>query len=206
MQLDKELSAHYEKNKARIRARLNDFKQVPKEDYFYEFCFCLCTPQSKAASALQVQNKLKELNFLNNPFYPVEILAVPEHYIRFHNQKAKRIQDAASYYPKIQEILDSESAPKEKRMKIYQSVNGFGMKEASHFMRNIGYEGLSILDRHILRNLVKLGVFADLPNISTVKNYLSAELAFLSFADEVAIPIDELDLLFWSFENGDIIK
>ena len=31
-------------------------------------------------------------------------------------------------------------------------------KEASHFLRNIGYRDLAILDRHILRNLKKHGV------------------------------------------------
>lgn len=204
--LDEKLLEHYDKVQDRIKRRLQEFKEVPKSEYFYEFCFCLCTPQSKAANALIVQKKLKELDFENKPFNPVDILATPENYIRFHNQKAKRIENAPKIFPEIMSILESEESNFDKRAKIHKLVNGFGLKEASHFMRNIGYEGLAILDRHILKNLVKLGVYPEVPNISTVKGYYAAETGFLAFAREVLIPIDELDLLFWSYENGDIIK
>lgn len=203
---DKNISLHYEKNISAIRMRLNDFRNIQREDYFYELCFCLCTPQSKAANALQVQNKLKAADIYNTFLNPVSILADKNHYIRFHNQKAKRILELIPKFPKIMGILDSEATPAEKRLEIYRNITGFGMKEASHFMRNIGYSRLAILDRHILKNLVKLGVFATVPNISSVKNYLAIESEFLNFADEAGIPVDELDLLFWSYENGEIIK
>jgi N-glycosylase/DNA lyase len=74
-------------------------------------------------------------------------------------------------------------------------------------MRNIGRSGgLAILDRHILRNLKRFGVIRSIPATLTTKRYLSIERRFARLADEIGIPIDELDLLFWSMETGEIRK
>lgn len=49
-------------------------------------------------------------------------------------------------------------------------------KEASHFLRNVGFgEDIAILDRHILKNLVKLEVINELPKTLTPKLYLEIE-------------------------------
>ncbi len=53
------------------------------------------------------------------------------------------------------------------------NVLGLGYKEAGHFLRNIGLaEELAILDRHILKNLVILGVIDEIPKSLTRKRYL----------------------------------
>ncbi|MFI5201154.1 MAG: DNA lyase, partial [Candidatus Kapaibacterium sp.] len=80
------------------------------------------------------------------------------------------------------------------------------MKEASHFLRNIGVRGLAILDRHILKHLKRLGVIKLIPTSLTKKRYLEIEKRWKKFADRVGISIDELDLLFWSIETGEIRK
>jgi thermostable 8-oxoguanine DNA glycosylase len=44
------------------------------------------------------------------------------------------------------------------------NVKGIGYKEAGHFLGNIGFnQDLAILDRHILKNLKKLGVINAVP-------------------------------------------
>jgi N-glycosylase/DNA lyase len=80
------------------------------------------------------------------------------------------------------------------------------MKEASHFLRNIGVRGLAILDRHIFRHLIRLQVIRAMPKSLTKKRYLSIEKKWHRFADDVGISLDELDLLFWSMETGEIRK
>ena len=35
--------------------RLKDLKNINKDKYFYEFCFCILTPQSSAQKAMLVQ-------------------------------------------------------------------------------------------------------------------------------------------------------
>lgn len=198
---------NYEEIKAKIESRLSEFKKVPEQKYFYELCFCLCTPQSKAANALIVQNKLEDLSFLTNPdCNPLPLLNDKKHYIRFHNQKAQRLLKARSEWHRIKAIINSDLNNRSKRDELYHTVNGFGMKESSHFLRNIGYEGLAILDRHILKNLIISGVFTTIPKIGTIKQYHEVENRFHDFSRSVGIPIDHLDLLFWSNEAGEIIK
>lgn len=192
--------------KTEIQSRLRDFASVPESAYFYELCYCLCTPQSKAENAMKVQNILLEIDFFNNPFDPSEILRQPENYIRFHNQKSLRLLKARKQWYEILEIIKSDIENTNKRMMIFEKVNGFGMKESSHYLRNIGYRDLAILDRHILKHLVNCGLYEQIPKISSPKQYLEVEKSFIEFAANINIPIDELDLLFWSYEAGSILK
>ncbi len=196
----------YESMKPLIQKRLQDFTSINEKNYFYELCYCLCTPQSKAANANKVQQKLASSDFLNTKFDPTQLLRDKDHYIRFHNQKAKRLLAAADSFNDVKEILDSNLGTADKRIIISQLVNGLGMKESSHFMRNIGYSGLAILDRHILKNLVLCGLYDAVPKVSSVKQYIGVENEFQHFAEAVGISIDELDLLFWSYETGEILK
>lgn len=196
----------YKEFNREIKKRLSEFREVPENKYFYELCFCICTPQSKAANALIVQKELEKRHFLNKPFNPVKLLQKKENYIRFHKTKAKRLLEARDIFPDVQNILKSSIPPIEKRNWIAANVKGLGMKEASHFLRNIGYRNLAILDRHILKHLVLCGLFDEIPKVSSKNDYLAVEKTFLKFANKVKIPIDELDLLFWSYETGIIIK
>lgn len=192
--------------KPSIKQRLEDFKNVPSDKYFYELCFCICTPQSKASSALAVQNELEKLDFLNNDFDPTPILRKKDNYIRFHNQKSNRLLIIKEQWPIIKAILDSDLESQEKREWINNNVNGIGRKESAHYLRNIGYTDLAILDRHILKHLVTCGVFSEIPNISTKSRYDEVSQNFLVFSKNVGIPMDELDLLFWAEEAGEILK
>jgi N-glycosylase/DNA lyase len=190
----------------KIKKRLEDFANVNESEYFYEMCFCLLTPQSKAKNAMMVVDELKRLNFFENPFDASDILRRPANYIRFHNSKAQRLLEARESFPIVKAILNSELSTSEKRLKIKNIVNGYGMKEASHFLRNIGFRGLTILDRHILKLLVVCCVYTKVPDVSTVNNYLSVENKFLEFARNTGFDVDELDLLFWSMNTGEILK
>ncbi len=206
MNLPIEYALHYEAYKVRIVKRLEEFKQVPESDYFYELCFCICTPQSKAENALQVQNKLMQADFYNKPFLPFEILADNAHYIRFHNQKAQRIYNLVALYPEILKLIKLDIPNIDKRNLLALRINGFGLKESSHFLRNIGYTNLAILDRHILKHLLKCGVIDEIPKILNNKLYFEIEHKMSLFADAVGIPLDYLDLLFWSYSAQNIIK
>jgi N-glycosylase/DNA lyase len=95
----------------------------------------------------------------------------------------------------------------ETREWLVKNVKGLGYKEATHFLRNIGKNGeLAILDRHILRNLKRYGAIRTIPETLSRKKYLQIEKQFQKFAQQVEIPINAMDLLFWSFETGEILK
>lgn len=149
---------------------------------------------------------LQEYGFRETPFDPVDILRAPEHYIRFHNTKARRLLAVREQFAEIESMLLSNQTPEQKRWWLVENVNGIGMKEAAHFLRNIGHRELGILDRHILKHLTACGVFPHVPNVGSLRQYVEAETAFRSFAALVGIPMDELDLFFWYLEAGEIFK
>ncbi|MCS6966657.1 MAG: hypothetical protein NZ473_07820 [Candidatus Kapabacteria bacterium] len=83
-------------------------------------------------------------------------------------------------------------------------VTGFGMKEASHFLRNTGAGGIAVIDRHIVRWLQRLGYPALLPQRN--RDYEQWEAVFIHLAQMLGIPVEALDLLCWSLETGEILR
>lgn len=201
-----ELQQQFTSIRPAIQQRLAEFAAVPFANYFYELCFCVCTPQSKARNAHAVVEQLRERGFGQQPFDPTDILRQPECYVRFHNTKAQRLLAVHKQFSAVAEVLQSERTAQQKRLWLAENIQGIGMKEAAHFLRNIGYRNLGILDRHILRHLVACGVFPAVPPIGTTRLYTKAENAFSTFAHDVGIPMDELDLFFWYLEAGEIFK
>jgi len=199
----KELSQQYQKKKAEIKSRLNDFANLHKDDYFYELCFCILTPQSSAKRADSCIKELKNLDFKNKNINPFQILHKK---IRFHNHKSAYLVKAKENYKKIERAIENIKDSKELREFLVKNIKGYGYKESSHFLRNIGYKNLAILDRHILKNLNKLKIIHEIPKSLNKDNYLKIEKQFQEFAEKINIPMDELDLLFWSLETGEIFR
>ncbi|HTY11839.1 MAG TPA: N-glycosylase/DNA lyase [Bacteroidota bacterium] len=190
-----------------IQRRLEDFRAVPPEKYFYELVYCFMTPQSSAVNAAKAQKTLMDRDFQNADIDPEPLLHQKEYYIRFHRTKAKLLVTMKQQYGEILRAVTNGETAFEKRKWLAENVKGLGYKEATHFLRNVGLnDGLAILDRHILKNLKRFGAIRSLPRTLTKKKYLSVERSFQKFAREVGIPIDELDLLFWSSETGEILK
>jgi N-glycosylase/DNA lyase len=201
------LRAGHAEQKENIQNRLEEFAAVPTTEYFYEMAYCILTPQSSARNAAAVVTVLKNSRFAAHPYDAESLLGSGDHYIRFHRTKARRLLRLATSWNVIEEALSTSRPPADLRYWLVDNIDGFGMKEATHFMRNIGKNaGLAILDRHILRNLVRLGVIPEVPSSLSKKKYLTIESAFSSFARSVGIPLDELDLYFWSRETGEILK
>jgi N-glycosylase/DNA lyase len=203
----KELKHHYRINKTAIRVRLADFQSVSPSDYFYELVYCLLTPQSSAAHAEQVVSLLSSAGFHNKNVDPEPFLRRKECYIRFHRTKSRHLLRMKNQFSFIAQKLSVPDLSFELREWLVKNVIGLGYKEASHFLRNIGKnDGLAILDRHILRNLNRLGVVNLIPKSISKKQYLELERSFSKCATTLGIAFDELDLLFWSMETGEIRK
>ena len=197
------LQDEYQKRVSIIKARLNEFSKISKDDYFYEACFCILTPQSSAKQAWKSILSLKEEDFKNKNIDPVKFLSDK---IRFHHNKSKYLLELKEKWNNINEKLNSIKDSNKLREFLVQNVKGFGLKESSHYLRNIGYRDLAILDRHILKNLHKYNVINEIPSNLTPKTYLEIEDKFKEFSSKLNIPLDELDLLFWSMETGEVFK
>ena len=197
----------YTERKEAIQKRLKEFSAVLPQNYFYELAYCLLTPQSSARSAAKVIQIFTELDFEHREIDPESILRNKSHYIRFHHTKAGHLQVMKTQFAEIQKHLQQNFSAEETREWLVQHVKGLGYKEATHFLRNIGRNGeLAILDRHILRNLKRYGAIRTIPKTLSPNHYFRIEKKFQQFAQRSGIPINDLDLLFWSFETGEILK
>lgn len=107
---------------------------------------------------------------------------------------------------KIKDKLDGHD-PFAAREWLVSNIKGIGYKEASHFLRNIGMgTDMAILDIHILRNMKRLGIIAQVPSSLTKQKYMDIEEKLRRFSNIVRIPMSHLDLLFWGMETGNIFK
>jgi len=201
-----ELQALHRRWGGPIRERLEQFARVREEEYFYELLYCLLTPQSSARSAARAVDALRTADCWDDPSFLASVLGARSSYIRFHNTKARRIVAARRLFPLVREHLSSIAEAQEQRRWLVANVEGLGWKEASHFLRNIGRRDLAILDRHILKNLYRHRVLPSPIGGLTARRYAMVEQGFRRFGAALRISIDELDLLFWSRETGEILK
>jgi N-glycosylase/DNA lyase len=210
----RELKKIYSSIKPRIKARLSEFESLWRtgadEKIFHELVFCLLTPQSNAKSCWAAVEDLREKDLL---FKANERkLAENLNRTRFRNNKARYICEARGNFRRGDEItlkpcLEAFHNPIEAREWLVRSVKGYGYKEASHFLRNIGLgKDIAILDRHILKNLKLAGVIRQVPSSLSKAKYLEIEGKMRGFSRKINIPLDHLDLLLWYKEAGEVFK
>lgn len=209
----KEIEEVYKKFKNDIDMAIKGYEETiyyDEKDYFAEIAFCILTPQSKARNAWAAIEKLKEngLLYTGNEEDIVEYLNV----VRFKNNKAKYLIELRNLMTRNGK-LDSKNILKEigdvfeKRNWILKNIKGMGLKEAAHVLRNLGYgRYLAILDRHVLKNLMELGVIKEIPKTLTPKIYFEIEEKMKEYSKYVNIPMDALDLVFWSQQAGEVFK
>lgn len=210
----KEIEKIYKEKKSDFKKRLQEFRDTwnkgTNKDIHLELSFCILTPQSKALNSWQAITNLKENNliFTGSAEEMVEYLNI----VRFKNNKSKFLVALREQMTKNGEIVTKDffsSIPTtfEKREWIVKNIKGMSYKEAGHFLRNVGFGSeVAILDRHILRNLVKLEVIDEIPKTLSPKIYLEIEKKMKEYCDFVKIPMDEMDLLLWYKEAGVIFK
>ncbi|RKX48489.1 MAG: DNA lyase [Thermotoga sp.] len=213
--LPREIKELYEMRKSDIERRLKEFKELFENSnddrIFAELIFCLLTPQSKAKICWKAVENLMEKDLLIHGSYEQVLRELKG--VRFKKNKAKYIIEARKTFTReneirIKSVISSFSDSKKAREWLVKNVKGMGYKEASHFLRNIGFgEDLAILDRHILKNLRLLRVIEDIPKKTlTKKRYMEIENKMREFSRDIGIPLSHLDLLFWSKETGEIFK
>jgi N-glycosylase/DNA lyase len=206
-----ELMQHYSPVKPKIESRLMDFRRIwenaTDEELFRELAFCLLTPQSKAKTCWRAVERLCEKNMMaiSGP----EQISMELSGVRFHKRKGEYICLARDMFgsQSLRSTLSGFADPAQAREWLVTNIKGMGYKEASHFLRNIGLgENLAILDRHILKNLVLLGVINESPASLTKRIYLEIEGKMAAFSQDAKIPMSHLDLLLWYKEAGEVFK
>lgn len=209
-----------------IKQKYDTFRMIwglGDSEIFPELVFCLCTPQTNAKHGWKATKALIQSGYLHVPINNIveeqqRIIIISnilsEAGVRFKKNKAKYIVQAIKRFNNgfpfktfIKQKIESYSDMIEVRNWFADNVYGMGMKEASHFLRNIGLgENICILDRHILRNLEEYGVVEKIPQSISKKAYLNIEKEMIKFSKEVNIPIFALDFVFWYRAKGELFK
>ena len=158
-----------------------------------ELAFCISTANSSAAAGLKFQKLLESEVGIE------EALKIAG--VRFHNRKSEYIREAFENFELVEKALKLES---EKARKILLKIKGLGMKEASHFLRNVGREDVAIVDRHILRWLGKQGF--EIPDNITPKRYLEVEKLLRDISEEKKETLAKMDLRIWAEMTGKVLK
>jgi len=197
-----------------IRGRLNEFqavRQARNDDRLWEemvFCFFTggCSAQMGLRSVEAVRPLLKEGD-------QTQLAKALTGVHRYPNERAKYIVHSRAFLEtdcdlKLGDRLASFDCDLARRdwLAREKGIKGLGYKEASHFLRNIGYTGYAILDKHVLRCLTELKIIDDPKPPNTRSRYLTVEGKLRELTDTAQIDFDEMDLVLWSMKTGTILK
>jgi N-glycosylase/DNA lyase len=211
-----DIRATHKARRKEIRLRLDQFRNVWRqgsdEQLWEELVFCIFTAGASARMGFRSvdavrpflrdggrEDMTRALKTAGAHRFPVErpgYIVITRDYLREHCDMALR--------EKLQSFVD----PLERRdwLAREKRIKGLGYKESSHFLRNIGLLGHAILDKHVMSCLADLEVVETSKPPATRARYLDTEERLRSFAREIRIDFDELDLVLWSMKTGEVLK
>lgn len=227
-----QLNLDYKNKKNKIQERLSQFQKFFNEPYswfyrdsnlillpveanddnrlFEELAFCIFTANTSAEMGLKAVDAVR--NVLMNGAAS-DMTKRLEGIYRFNNVRPAHIIHTRNYLKntlnfKLKNKIESFKNKNELRdfFALNKDIKGLAYKEASHFLRNIGFKGYAILDKHIINSLHEFDVIKTNEKPKNNKEYLEIEGKFKDFSKDIGIDMDELDLLLWSRKNGRILK
>lgn len=189
-----------------VKNKLKEFeknKNLSLDEKFFELCFCIMVANNNLKRTLKIWKFLKKekifLKYSKNELsYKLKELG-----LRFYNKRGEFIIYARRKKRKIEEILKFKDL-KKIREHMALEFKGIGFKEASHFLRNIGYKDFAILDRHILKILKKFEILNEIPKNLSKKKYLKIEKTLEKFAKKLNISQAELDIYLFYLDSRTI--
>jgi len=188
-----------------VDRRMAEFGAAGRDEraQFSELCFCVLTANYTAEGGARIQEAIGG-SFESLPRRDLG-RALRSLGYRFPNTRAAFIAENQRLRSNLQQTLRCFGNGPEAREWLVANVKGFGYKEASHFLRNTGSRDVAIVDRHILRFLVREGLIEE-PKTLSRRRYLSIERLLGAIATEVGISLAELDLYLWYMMTGKVLK
>ena len=197
-----------------IRRRLSGFEAILRsgtdDDLWEEMVFCFFTGGCSAKMGMRSINAVRHL--LQNGDQ-TELAKALTGVHRYPNARSRYIVASRDFLRehcdlKLRSKLQSFECHFERRDWLVREkgIKGLGYKEASHFLRNIGFKGYAILDKHVLRCLAELKIIDDPKPPNTRSAYLRVEQKLKDLTAATQIDLDEMDLVLWSMRTGEILK
>jgi len=210
------LETIYHKNKEWIEMSENELWQ--------ELCLCILSSNVPYELALSAVQHLRKKGFLslqwiaNSPdsdkvianelsrpiYFPKKINGGLRRY-RFPNIRAKNIFQSAKVISSkkfwILELLRTSNSEIEVRNLLVSHISGIGLKEASHFLRNIKYsKNLAIIDSHVVKFLEKIYDDKRIKTKTlTQTTYLELENRILDICNNLRVNPSIFDMAIWHF-------
>ena len=196
--------------KMMVESRMDEFRGVHEMDtykWYEEMVYCLLTAYASAVMGQRCLDALCQNNVLLEGSEEDIRRVLVETGHRFPNKRSEYIFNTRALAPSIKETIRGFDESKEARVWLVKNVKGLGWKEGSHYLRNIGYFDLAIIDRHILNNLREFQLLdEDGKKGLTRKRYLAIEELLDVVADKLKLEPGELDLYMWYRKTGVVLK
>ena len=211
--IEKIKQVHRERS-AEIRKRLAEFERIRERgsdaEIWEEMVFCFFTGGCSARMGLRSIDAVRP-HLARGDWETLREALSGVH--RYPNARARYVVESRDFLERdvgfrIKAKLENFDCDLERRDWLVREkgIKGLGYKEASHFLRNIGYKGYAILDKHVLRCLAELKIIDDPKPPNTRSKYLSVENRLKTLTETVGIDFDEMDLVLWSMKTGEILK
>jgi N-glycosylase/DNA lyase len=209
-----ELRQIYYDKRGVIQERLAEFSRLREsasdERLFEELTFCIYTAGASARMGLRCVEAVRPVLMTGSLR---DIQKALDHRHRWPDARGAYVYETREYLRenfgmRMRELLEGFESAEQRRdfFAANPGIRGLGYKEGSHFLRNVGFRGYAILDKHILARLAEMGVIESPKPPSTKKKYVALEEKMKLFAQEIGLDFDELDLLLWYTKTGEILK
>jgi N-glycosylase/DNA lyase len=207
------LAAHAER-RDEIRKRLAEFADIgaggSDERLWEEMVFCFFTGGCSARMGLRSVEAVRPLLMAGDQ---KALAAALTGVHRYPNARSRYIVASRTFLiehcdMRLRKKLKEFKCEHERRDWLVREpgIKGLGYKEASHFLRNIGFRGYAILDKHVLNSLTELKIIEEPKPPNTRAKYLMVEEKLKNLTDLIGIDFDELDLVLWSMKTGVVLK
>lgn len=214
---------HYEKLKSKTKDN-KKWTDVSEDDMWQELCFCIlsanvsyelvksCISVLKNLGHMEIKQLINNQNaneqlfdILNSSIFEPKKKDGTLRKYRYPKVRSEQIIKAAQFiYLKnksIKQILNEFESDIDVRNYLALNIPGIGIKEASHFLRNIHYsDSLAILDIHMLEFLRQRTLIQFKKGHALTKNiYLKIETVLRNYVRFHKLNLAVFDLAVWYY-------
>jgi N-glycosylase/DNA lyase len=204
----------HRRRRKEITERLGEFREIGKrgsdEHLWAEMVYCFFTGGCSARMGLNALEAVKPILLTGDQTQLASALSGVH---RYPNARARYVVASREFLRehcdlRLRSKLESFDCRLARRDWLVKEkgIKGLGYKEASHYLRNIGFRGYAILDKHVLNCLAELKIIDDPKPPSTRSKYLTVEEKLKQLTKMTGVDFDELDLVLWSMKTGVILK
>ena len=179
-------------------------------DLWRELVSCILGSRVRFQAAHAAVARMGDMGLLSTPDrsaqfdrYELDTVTALSGGYPFRRSRAKQIRRAAEHLygsgGSIRGFLDRAIDVREARRLLAFEVSGLGPKQASLFLRNIGYAtDVAVLDVHVLTYMSWVGLTdTPLKSISTLGRYEKLEDSFIEHTWSLGYRPDQFDLAVW---------